>query len=58
VQTAIYFVTAIIAIFGLFDLIKDELELRASPSHQQPKRRKRVAQFVAVSGAIILAILT
>ncbi|MGZ5443064.1 MAG: hypothetical protein ACXW5U_13170 [Thermoanaerobaculia bacterium] len=57
-QISIYVITAVIALSGLFDFIKDEWEQRRSPTKDPVKKRKRVAQFIAVVGSIMLAILT
>lgn len=58
IQVLTYVITAAIAIGGLFDFVKDELEQRRSPSAERPKTRKRLTQFVAVVGAALLALLT
>jgi hypothetical protein len=58
VQISIYIITAAIALAGLYDFVKDELEHRRSRASDSPKTRKRVAQVVAVVGSILLAILT
>jgi hypothetical protein len=58
IQVLTYVITAAIAIGGLYDFVRDELEQRRAPSVERPKTHKRVTQFVAVVGAALLALLT